>query len=134
MPSHQRETRMFCQRMLMGCSLALAAWLGIAALAVDGQTAADKKAEKKKEVWTDPADLTLPADFKFQGEYTGDAFVGNKVGCQVIALGNGAFQAVLCKGGLPGAGWNGTDKSLMDGKIDGDKVVFVPTTGKRKYL
>jgi hypothetical protein len=92
-----------------------------------------KKVEKKKEVWTDPSDPTLPADFKFQGEYAGK-LDRNEVGCQVIALGNGTFQAVLCKGGLPGAGWDGKDKSLMDGKIEEDKVIFVPTAGKRKYL
>jgi Domain of Unknown Function (DUF1080) len=125
---------MFCQRITMGCLLALTALLSFAAFAVDGQTATDKKAEKKKEVWTDPVDPALPVDFKFQGEFAGEVADGKKVGCQVIALGNGAFQAVMCKGGLPGAGWNGKDKSLMDGKIDGDKVVFVPSTGKRKYL
>lgn len=99
----------------------------------------EKKQEKKKEVWTDASDPTLPADFKFQGEYFIDNVRsgetgGSGIGCQVIALGNGAFQAVVCKGGLPGKGWDGKDKALMDGKIDGDKVVFSPTIGKRKYL
>jgi hypothetical protein len=88
-----------------------------------------KKSDKKKEVWTDTADPTLPVDYKYQGEY-----VGKDVGCQVIALGNGTFQAVVCKGGLPGAGWDGKNKSLMDGKLEGDKVVFEPAAGKRQYL
>ncbi|HJZ93439.1 MAG TPA: DUF1080 domain-containing protein, partial [Gemmataceae bacterium] len=39
---------------------------------------------KDKGVWTDPADPTLPEDFKIQGEYAGD-----KIGAQVIALGKG---------------------------------------------
>jgi hypothetical protein len=133
---------MFANRMTLCCSLALTAALAFAALTIvsrAGETkkkSTDKKVEKKnKEVWTDPTDSTLPADFKFQGEYLSVALdSGKKVGCQVIALGKGTFQAVLCKGGLPGAGWDGTDKSLMDGKLEGDKVVFVPTAGKRKYL
>ncbi len=99
-----------------------------------GDKKTEKKGEKKKEVWTDASDPSLPADFKFQGEYFAEVLRGGGIGCQVIALGNGSFQAVLCKDGLPGQGWDGKDKSLMDGKIDGDKVVFAPTTGKRKYL
>src|SRR5947209_15421051 len=60
---------------------------------------------KAKEVWTDPHDPLLPADYKIQGEYVG-AGADGKLGCQVIALGNGQFQAVLLPGGLPGAGWD----------------------------
>lgn len=115
----------------------LAAMLGIVLLvclvAAPGQSG-QKKQETKKEVWTDASDPTLPADFKFQGEYVAEISRDKSIGCQVIALGNGTFQAVLCKGGLPGAGWDGKDKSLMDGKLEGEKVVFTPATGKRKYL
>jgi hypothetical protein len=98
------------------------------------QKKTDKKGEKKKEVWTDAGDPTLPVDFKFQGEYVAELKGSRSMGCQVIALGNGAFQAVICNGGLPGAGWDGKNKSLMDGKFEGDKVVFTTTTGERKYL
>ncbi len=41
---------------------------------------------------------SLPPDFKIQGEYLGQGAGGEKLGCQVIALGNGAFQAVLLPG------------------------------------
>ncbi|NBO92690.1 MAG: DUF1080 domain-containing protein [Planctomycetia bacterium] len=87
--------------------------------------------KKTKEVWTDATDETLPVDFKFQGEYAAD-----KIGAQVIALGDGAFQAVVLEGGLPGAGWDGKNKSLLHGKLDGDKVVFTAITAaeKRNYL
>jgi hypothetical protein len=113
---------------LIACSIL--ACVTLATLTAFGEAAGDKKkVEKKKEVWTDADDPTMPADFRFQGEY-----VRKNVGCQVIALGNGAFQAVLYKNGLPGAGWDGKNKHLMDGKLEGDKVVFVPATGKRKYL
>ena len=122
----------------------LAACFLLHALAATAQTGNDKKKTDKKKiekktdkkpspVWTAAADPSLPIDFKFQGEYLVKG-KNDQVGCQVIALGNGAFQAVLCKGGLPGMGWDGKSKALMDGKLEGDKVVFVPTTGKRKYL
>jgi len=112
----------------------LAIVLGVAVLFVgpaDADKKTDKKVEKKKakEVWTDAADPTLPIDFKYQGEYVAD-----DIGCQVIALGGGALQGVMFKKGLPGAGWNGKDRALMDGKLEGDKVVLTAATGKRKYL
>jgi hypothetical protein len=110
---------------------------GLGAVTALGQTGGDKKTEKKgekkKEVWTDPSDPTLPADFQFQGEYV-YASPGHTIGCQVIALGNGKFQAVVLPGGLPGQGWDGKNKSLMDGKIEGTRVLFTPAMGKRKYL
>src|SRR5262249_15690734 len=91
------------------------------------------KDKKDKEVWTDAEDPTLPADFTFQGEYVG-TISGNKAGCQVMALGKGRFQAVIYPGGLPGDGWDGKNKALMDGKLSGEKVSFEPATGKKKYL
>lgn len=88
---------------------------------------------KPKEVWTSADDATIPADFKYQGEFVGD-IAGTKTGAQVIALGNGAFQAVVLPGGLPGDGWDGKSKILLDGKLEGGKVVFKPAEGAKKYL
>jgi hypothetical protein len=82
-----------------------------------------------KGVWTDPDDPTLPVDFKIQGEYA-----ARGLGVQVIALGNGAFQAVVYPEGLPGSGWEGKEKSLMAGKLDGNIAKFEPAGGKRRYL
>src|SRR5262245_17064674 len=111
------------------CLFALGVLVGLGAVAsppAHGQTTPG--------VWTDPADKTLPADFQLQGEYAGTSSGGSQFGVQVIALGQGAFQAVVYPGGLPGAGWDGRQKTLMDGKRDGDKAVFTPTTGRRRYL
>src|SRR5438067_1076137 len=102
--------------------LCLAAVAGLAA----PLAAADPK---DKGVWIDPHDPTLPVDFKIQGEYA-----GHHMGAQVIALGKGTFQAVILPGGLPGAGWDGKNKCLLAGKLDGEKATFEPATGKRKYL
>ncbi len=97
--------------------------LGGATSAVDG-----------REVWTDPNDPTLPADVRIQGEYVGEDPEGQRLGCQVIALGSGKFHAVIYPGGLPGDGWDGKNRSLMDGKMDGEKAVFVPAEGPKQYL
>jgi hypothetical protein len=123
---------MSAKRILLPCILGTLVCLAVSIVGHTGEVKkSDKKVEKKKEVWTDASDPSLPADFKFQGEY---ASKDAEASCQVIALGGGAFQAVVYHNGLPGAGWDGKSRSLMDGKLDGDKVLFVPTTGKRKYF
>jgi hypothetical protein len=119
---------MFARRFATICLLALS----FVSTASTGfcQTGVDrKKTEKKKDVWTEPADPTLPSDFRYQGEYS-----GKDIGCQLIALGNGTFQAVVTAGGLPGAGWDGKNKALLEGTLKGDVVEFKPAEGKRRYL
>ena len=75
-------------------------------------------------------DAANPADSQaldIQGEYTGmvkspDAEF--KVGMQVIALGDGAFRAVVYPGGLPGDGWDGINKLDADGTLADGVVTF----------
>jgi len=65
--------------------------------------------------------------FFVQGEYTGviDTDDGKiPFGVQVIALGKGTFRAVAYRGGLPGAGWDGSKKIVTSGKTENGKTTF----------
>ena len=72
----------------------------------------------------DPA--KVDADFAYQGEFTGAAVedADVKFGLQVIALGEGQFQAVGYAGGLPGDGWDGDRESLIraTGKLENTEL------------
>ena len=51
-------------------------------------------------------------------------FAHAKMGANVISLGKGEYRLVLFKGGLPGAGWDGTPKIEVEGKRDGEGLLF----------
>ncbi len=60
--------------------------------------------DKGKATWTDPAKAAAEdPDFSLQGEY-----VGGGIGVQAAAMGGGKFYLSTFKGGLPGAGWDGS--------------------------
>lgn len=71
-------------------------------------------------------------DFAYQGEYLGfvpPGFINAEMaGLQVLALGDGEFEAVLLHGGLPAAGWDRWTKEKLAGKREHKTVVL---RGKR---
>lgn len=117
------------QSRISSCSIARVGVVVVTALAM--LTASPACAA---DLWKNPDDPTLPRDFNIQGEYVGQIKGGDKLGAQVISLGGGAFQAVVYPGGLPGDGWDGKNKILMDGKLAGDNAEFKPAEGNKKYL
>jgi len=77
------------------------------------------------KAFTDPAEAG--PDFAFQGEYVGTVQTDEgteKVGAQIIALGDGKFQGVGFRGGLPGEGWDKTDTVTIEGQTKDGAAVF----------
>ena len=62
----------------------------------------------------------VDADFAFQGEFLGAFRVGRRgtvaFGLQVVALGDGKFDAYVLRGGLPGWGWDGGSRVKLAGQ------------------
>lgn len=94
-----------------------------AALTVAGAiTFAAWRAGAQMEVYTDPADGG--PDFPIQGEYRGSAGGDETWGAQVIARGDGAFEAALTRGGLPGDGWDKSSRIRLQGRRENGTVTF----------
>ncbi|MFG0335983.1 MAG: DUF1080 domain-containing protein [Maioricimonas sp. JB049] len=90
--------------------------------------AADDDRSRAEIVYTDPANVD--EDFHFQGEYRGwqrsqpSHRSSRSVGLQVIARGEGNFEAVKYYNGLPGAGWQQEAKYILSGSRQADIVTF----------
>ncbi len=69
-------------------------------------------------------------DFEIQGEYSGPIHDGqNKLGLQVVALGDGQFEGFAYLGGLPGDGWDGETRLKVAGKTEGEVTRLVTDMG-----
>ncbi len=94
----------------------------------------------------DPAEAEKDPDFAIQGEYVGEGVWPEnenhqekseksekcKIGTQVIAQGDGKFNAVVFKGGLPGDGWNrGDEQYTIEGRREGEDAVASFKQGDR---
>jgi hypothetical protein len=109
----------------------LAGLLAAALVAMAGNSGAapaprTEKEEPPKVAVNDPAKLAEDLHFAIQGEYLGKRVgtkgVGDSLGAQVIALGDGKFEVKLFRGGLPGAGWDGRPPAAGKGPLDHDRV------------
>ena len=94
-------------------------------------SAAFSAEHKAGRAFVDP--IHAGPSFFVQGEYTGVINTDDgkmSFGVQVIALGNKTFRAVAYRGGLPGAGWDGSDKIITSGKTENGKTTFVGEKAK----
>jgi hypothetical protein len=95
------------------------------------------QAEEKKVEIIDPAEAAKDSDFSIQGEYVGDGTwldgSQTKVGVQAIARGDGKFDLVVYKGGLPGDGWKRGDAQFnLTGVRKGDATELGGVKGSGK--
>ncbi len=93
---------------------------------------AAEKADKAKAsiAWSDPAKAAAEdPDFTVQGEYGVDA-KGQDWGVQIVALGDGQFDAYLLEDGLPGLGWTREKQRVkLSGSRLGDIVKLATDDG-----
>ena len=69
------------------------------------------------------------ADFALQGEYRGWA-QGTPIGLQVVAIGNGQFEAAGYRGGLPGEGWDRRGRNAYSGSIADGMLLLSGPAGR----
>ena len=103
----------------------------IAALLVAG--AHILHAAKPGNAITDPKEAAKDPDFAIQGEYAASPAIGKDsggYGLQVVALGDGKFQAALYKGGLPGSGAENNEFTLLKGEIKDGKTILKASGGE----
>lgn len=109
--------------------IATCATLGISfcCLLLASVEAADPPKDKNKRTYLDATEAGL--DFALQGEWVGSVQVPSWgylfCGLQVVAGGDGKFDAVLYRGGLPGAGWDKTNKLKFKGQANEQKILWL---------
>src|SRR5262245_13910021 len=105
--------------------LALLASVAILCVWITNSSRAQQRQPRPPAI-TDPAEAG--SDFQIQGEYAGWANTpgrGNQwVGLQVVALGEGKFDAIGYLGGLPGNGWDRRTSKKLSGQVEDGKLVL----------
>ncbi|MCO6459463.1 MAG: DUF1080 domain-containing protein [Pirellulaceae bacterium] len=99
------------------CGLILFSLLAVVPRSLPGQ----QPERKRDQAVTSPEEAD--SDFRIQGEYLDQVRLPDGrlayMGLQVIALGDGRFDGMVYPGGLPGAGWNRSHKSAVQGETAG---------------
>jgi hypothetical protein len=101
-------------------------WILFAVAFLHFTLAAVTAADPKAPTFTDPKEAGI--DFELQGEYVGEVESDGqkqKLGVQVIALGDGKFRAFGLPGGLPGDGGSRDHEvHMVEGQRENDTVRF----------
>ncbi|MFT5467821.1 MAG: hypothetical protein ACI8UO_002928 [Verrucomicrobiales bacterium] len=102
-------------------------WMALATAAAGGFAVA----QDKNQTWTDPEKAAAEdPDFTIQGEYGRDE-KDQDWGLQVIAMGDGNFDAYLLEGGLPGLGWDREKQRIkLTGKSNESGAMMKSADGK----
>ena len=92
-------------------------------------------AATRSKATKDPSVAAKDPDFSIQGEYSYTAEIGStgkkgRYGLQVVALGDGNFQAALYAGGLPGSGAENNEFVLLTGFTEGGKTTLKAKSGE----
>ena len=92
-------------------------------------------AAPREKAVKDPSVAAKDPDFAIQGEYAESSKIGGegekgRYGLQVVALGDGKFQAALYAGGLPGSGAESNEFVLLNGETKGDVTTLKAKSGE----
>jgi hypothetical protein len=98
----------------------------VAVLALCAPVCAAEKRRGKDPAGKEP-DLAIQGEY--EGQLSGEDGRDVKFGVQVIARGNGTFNAIGLRGGLPGAGWDRSPRIQANGKTRGGATEFAEFFG-----
>ena len=90
-------------------------------------------AAKPGNASTDPKEAAKDPDFAIQGEYAASPAIGKGsggYGLQVVALGDGKFQAALYNEGLPGSGAENKEFVLLNGETKDGRTTLKASGGE----
>jgi len=100
--------------------------LAVVGVALAGSVTAQERNRPRAAAITDPAEAG--PDYALQGEYAGWVFVPGSgyvyTGLQIVALGDGKFEAASYRGGLPGNGWDRWAKGELTGELEDGWLVL----------
>jgi hypothetical protein len=106
--------------------------LAVLSLAVAPTASGQARRGNRPQAITDANEGGL--DYFLQGEYAGWKFSPGRgyaySGLQVVALGEGRFEAVEYRGGLPGNGWDRSSKEKFSGGLNGGHAELDGSAGR----
>ncbi len=88
-------------------------------------TAQETEQPPEPDAFINPAEAG--EDYRVQGEYTGQIATNDAEiwhGVQVVAGGDGKFDVVIYRGGLPGNGWDGISREQVSAESAGGRLNF----------